>query len=312
VVQATRQQGKLSCADKKGAIIMASTANRAMQVSGLERILLAVSALAELVFGLALLLAPAKGSFWAITVGSNMADYTPVTPLPSRSLDYANMLGTAGHDPYIYQLAGVAILGYAAALAWALLGTSWARMRLLVTATFMFNVGSLYACGVEIAGGHATAAVYVILVASIVIAAITGWLLFTHHGPPPVPDIARWLTWFLVAATLLSVPFALLPLFFPVQFGQYFGFQATDVFIYREGGAALLGYAMLGATEVRSRRWAEIRSAAVMVVIFNTLAAIASIVALANGTGKSLAPIVLPASGVIAVATFVELLRGGK
>ena len=264
---------------------MASAMDRATRLSGLERILLLVPIVGGAFFGLGTLLIPET---------------------------FAATFGYTGHDPYIYRLLGAAIVGLAGALAWAILGNSWARMRLLVTATFMFNVGSLYACGVEIAGGHATSVVYLVLVASIVIVAITGWLLYTHHGPPPVPDIAGWLVWFLAAATLLSVPFAVLPLFFPVQFGQYFGFQATDVFIYREGGAALLGYAMMGATEVRSRRWAEIRSAAVMVVIFNTLAALVSVLAIANGTGKSLAPIVLLASGVIAVATFVELLRGGK
>jgi hypothetical protein len=267
---------------------MASTREQATQLSGIERILLLVPTAGGLVFGLATLVAPVQ---------------------------FAQTAGATGHDPYIYQLAGAATLGYGAALLWALLGTSYARVRLLLTAVLGFNLGSLYACGVEIAGGHAQSVVYLILVASLIFVAITGTLLYTHHSAPrPPADVASWLVWFLVAATVLSIPFALLPLFFPVQFGQHFGFQATDVFTYRLGGAALLGYAFLGIFEIRSRSWAEIRSAAVMVVAFNALAAIVSIGVLitAPGAGKTLAPLVAGAAGVVAVATFVELLRGGK
>lgn len=260
--------------------------DRATQLSGLERILLLVPIVGGAFFGLGTLLIPAT---------------------------FATTFGYTGHDPYIYRLLGAAIVGFAGALAWAILGKEWKRARLLVIAIAAISVSSFYAIGMEIAGGHAQPVVYLVLVLYLAIAAITVTALYTHRSAPrPAPDIASWLVWFLALATLLSVPFALLPLFFPVQFGQYFGFQATDVFAYREGGATLVGYATMGVFEVVSRRWAEIRSAAVMVVVFNTLAAIVSIVALANGTGKSLALIVLPASGVIAVATFVELLRGGK
>jgi predicted neutral ceramidase superfamily lipid hydrolase len=270
---------------------MATARGQATQLSGLDRILLVLPLLGGLVFGLTPLVAPRQ---------------------------FAQAAGAPGNDPYIYRLAGAATFGYAAALAWALLSNSWARARLLVIATLAFNVGSLYACGVAIAGGQANAPVYLILVTSVIIVVITGWLLYQHRSAPrPAPDIAPWLTWFLVAATLLSVPFALLPLFFPVQFGQYFGLQATggDLFVYRQGGAALLGYAMLGVFEVRSRSWSEVRSAAVMVVVFNTLAALVSIAVLLGmlpDKGGTLAPIVAVAAGLVAVATIAELARGGK
>jgi hypothetical protein len=265
---------------------MASRGDRATQLSGLERILLLVPIVGSAFFGLGALLIP---------------------------LRFATAFGYSGHDPYVYRLVGAAIVGFAGALAWAALGKVWERARLLVIAGLAISVSSLYAVAVEVAGGHAQPVVYLVLALRLAIVAITGWVLYMHRGAPrPAQDIASWLVWFLALATLLSVPFALLPLFVPVQFGHSFGFQATDVFTYREGGATLVGYATLGVFEVLSRRWAEVRSAAIMVVMFNTLAALVSILALVNNTGKSLAPIVLVASGVIAVATLVELLRGGK
>ncbi len=270
-----------------------SSGERAARLSGLERLLLLVPLLGALVFGLTLLLAPQQ---MAVAVGA------------------------PGNDLYLYRLAGAATLGCAAAMAWAIAGDSWARARLVVVATLAFSVGSLYSCGLAIADGQANPGVSIILAVSFIIVAITSLLVYAHRrAPRPAPDIARWLVAFLVAATLLSAPFALLPLFLPVQFGQYFGLQASagDIFIYHEGGAALLGYATLGVFEVLSGTWQEIRSAAVMVVVFNALAALVSLVVGAGAgllpdKGGTLAPLVAVASGLVAAATVAELARDGK
>jgi hypothetical protein len=107
----------------------------------------------------------------------------------------------------------------------------------------------------------------------------------------------------------------MLPLLLPATFGHAFGLPGVDVFVYRLGGAAVLGYAVLGAFEVRSRAWAEIRSAAIMVVVFNGLGAIACALVLLGALRDvpgTLAPLALVASALVAVATGIELARDGK
>jgi hypothetical protein len=225
----------------------------------------------------------------------------------------AALTGTPGNDPYIYWLAGAATFGYAVALGIGLRLGVWAPLRLVVAAVLVFNLASLYACAAEIAGGQAQPLVYLILVASLGFIAISATLLRRHGAQlQAAPDTAPWMVWFLWIATLLATTFGLLALFVPYLFGTTFGFQATDLFLYRQGGAATLGYAAMGVMELRSRRWEELRLPAIMAGTFNGISFVASVVAIATGQGSWLAyPVGLAALGVT-VGCIIALRRQGR
>lgn len=256
------------------------------QLSRAERYLLALPMLGGIVFGILPLLFP--GVLAALT-------------------------GYPGNDRYIYWLAGAATFGYAVALGLGIRQGAWAPVRLLVIAVLTFNLASLYACVSEIAGGAAQPIVYLILVTSLSFVAICAALLLTHReGPAEPPEIARWVVWFLLIATILAATFGLLPLLATHLFGTTFGFQATDVFLYRQAGAATLGYAVMGIFELRSRRWDVIRLPAIMAGVFNGLSFLASLAALASGQGGLLVyPVVLASFGVT-VASIVAVRRHGR
>jgi len=225
----------------------------------------------------------------------------------------AALTGAPGNDPYIYWLSGAATFGYAVALGLGLRQTAWAPLRLVVVAVLTFNLGSLYTCAIQIASGQAQPLVYLILVASLGFIAISATLLRRHGAPlEGPPDTAAWLAWFLWFATLLAATFGLLALLVPYLFGSTFGFQATDLFLYRQGGAATLGYAVMGVLELRSRRWEELRLPAVMAAAFNGISFLASVVAIVTGQGSWLAyPVGLAAFGVT-VGCIIALRRQGK
>ena len=224
----------------------------------------------------------------------------------------AMLTGTPGNDPYIYWLAGAATLGYAAALGMGLRQGAWAPLRLVVVAVLVFNLASLYACATEIAGGQAQPLVYLILVASLGFIAISATLLRRHGASVEAPDTATWLTRFLWYATLLATTFGLLALLVPYLFGTTFGFQATDLFLYRQGGAATLGYAVMGVLELRSRRWEELRLPAIMAGTFNGISFIASLVAIATGQGSWLAYPVGLAALSVTLGCIIALRRQGQ
>ena len=256
------------------------------QLSPVERGLLALPMLGGIVFGL-----------WPLFLPKLLAALT----------------GAPGNDPYIYWLAGAATFGYAAALGIGLRQAAWAPLRLIVVAVLTFNLASLYACAIEIASGQAQPLVYLILVASLGFIAISATLLRRHGAPlAGAPDTAPWMVWFLWIATLLAATFGLVALLVPYPFGTIFGFQATDLFLYRQGGAATLGYAVMGVLELRSRRWEELRLPAVMAGMFNGVSFLASIVAIATGQGGWLAyPVALAAFGVT-VGCIIALRRQGR
>jgi hypothetical protein len=169
------------------------------------------------------------------------------------------------------------------------------------------------ACAIEIASGQAQPLVYLILVASLGFIAISASLLRRHGaGSAEPPDTAPWMVWFLWIATLLAATFGLLALLVPYLFGTTFGFQATDLFLYRQGGAATLGYAVMGVLELRSRRWEDLRLPAIMAGAFNGISFLASVVAIATGQGGWLVyPVMLAAFGVTA-GCIVALRRQGR
>jgi hypothetical protein len=256
------------------------------QLSGIERLLLVAPLAGGLVFGLLPLLLPGVLAAWT---------------------------GYPGNDPYIYALAGAATFGYAVALALGIRQRAWAPVRLLVVAVLTFNLASLYGCAIEIAGGQAQPVVYLILVTSLAFVALCVALLSSRRAAPAgAPDSAPWVVWFLRIATLLAATFGLLPLLVPTLFGTLFGFKATDIFLYRQAGAATLGYAVMGVLELRSRRWEELRLPVLMAGVFNGLSFLASVVALVSGQGGWLVYPVLLASLGVTAASIVALRRNGK
>jgi len=163
-------------------------------------------------------------------------------------------LGFPGNDTFLYRLAGAAAFGYAVALVMGSRKGEWEPLRLVVIATLTFNLASVYACIMEIASGPANAVVYLILATSLAIIAITGALLYRHPGTPrPVADLSKWSIRLTALGLVLSGTFGLLGLLVPVQAAQLFGYQGTDVFLYRQAGAGSLGYAVMAFFALRSR-----------------------------------------------------------
>jgi len=225
----------------------------------------------------------------------------------------ATLTGYTGNDLTIYRLTGAATLGYPIALGLALRQGSWTALRLVVVAFFTFGLASLYACGVDIVAGNAHPVVYVVLILTLVFVAITGTLLTLHRaGGKLIPDIAPWLVSVLVIATVLAAVFGLLPLLVPTLFGHFLGFKANDLFIYRQAGAATLGYAVMGVLELRSRHWQELRFPVLMAVVFNGVSFLASLFALFTGEPPLLSILVVPVGLAVTIASLVALRRGGR
>ena len=258
------------------------------RLSGLERWLLVLPLAGGVVFGLFPLLVPAA---------------------------FASFTGFPGNDPFIYRLAGSATFGYAVALALGLRQGTWTAVRLVVIAVLTFNLASLYACGFELlspsTSGGAMLVFYLILVTSLAIVASTAWLLYHHRADAaPTPDIAQWITRFLVIATALAFIFGLTPLFYP-QLNHLFGFKVTDLFLYRQAGAATLGYAIMGIFELRSRNWLEIRYPIVMAFVFNGLSLLAGLLTLALNETFLLPALVSVAALGVTIASIVVMRSSG-
>src|SRR5690348_6190982 len=208
------------------------------QLSTLERLLLLLPTAGGLIFGaLPLLLGGAFGA----------------------------ALGFPGNDSFVYRLAGAATLGYAVALILGLRQGDWAPLRLVVIGTLTFNLASIYACIVHLVAGDTNLFVYLIFGTSIAITGITLWLLSRHAREAQTgADVSVWYIRFLVLGAVLSGTFGLLPLLMPVLGAMLTGFQGTDVFLIRQGGAASLGSAIMSIVGIRSGAWQEIRLPLIM------------------------------------------------
>ena len=228
----------------------------------------------------------------------------------------AQVTGYSGNDLYIYRLSGAATFGYAVALALALRQNSWSAIRIVIIAFFTFGIASIYACGTDIISSLPKPTgyvVYVVLALTVIFVAITGTLLYTHRNESKgSPDIANWVVWFIVIATVLAMTFGLLPLLLPDILTRLFALNGKDVFILRQAGAATLGYAVMGLFQLRSRNWDEIRWPVAMAGTFNGLSFIASIFALMSGGPLLLAILVTPASLAVTIASIVAFIRQGK
>ena len=155
------------------------TASSKTLLSGWERALLVLPALAGLGLGFLLVFLP--GRFAALTQ-------------------------FAADDAYIYQLAGAAILGYGVALSLSIFQQEWLAVRLVVIGVLVNNLGSLYACGIAIFSGYAPSSVYLFLATNLLFIAICGLLLARHRGVPhPEADFSsRTMQVFLIVGAIAA------------------------------------------------------------------------------------------------------------
>jgi hypothetical protein len=251
----------------------------------LLRPLLALQAVAGSLFGLALFLVPVQ---------------------------FAELAGFTGANVFMMRLAGAATLGYAVGAAVGL-RAGLPALRILLAATATFNAGAVLAAVVAIARGEAEPIVFVILVAATVFTACC--LYFLRRAADAEPggrgELAGWFVALLVVSTIAAAAFGLGLLLFGASFGTTFGYSGTDDFVYRQAGAATLGYATIGVLELRSRRWPELRIPILMALTFNALSVLGAAIELATG-GPVQASLILATATLVSVGMAVALRTEGR
>ncbi|MDP9265381.1 MAG: hypothetical protein M3O91_04580 [Chloroflexota bacterium] len=258
---------------------------RETRLTSLERLLLLIPLAGGAFFGLAPYLAPET---------------------------FASLTGYSGQDAYIYRLAGSATFGYAVALGLGLRDGWWGPLRPIVIAVLVFNVVSILAGAIEVVRGQAKPVVFVIAAASILIIGVTAWLL-ARHGiqAGAARDVAGWTLWAVGLATAVAALFGTLPEFVGF-FSNAFGYSGRDAYIFRQSGAATLGYAAMGLVELFAPRWREMRLPTVMALVFNGMAALASAFEATRGPVTPLVVVVLPASVLFTILFAAILARKGR
>jgi hypothetical protein len=251
-------------------------------ISGWERVLLVLPALAGMLFGLFPLFLPTT--------------FAAVSQFPADDL-------------YLYQLAGAATLGYGVALSIGLFQKHWLAVRLPVIGVLVFNLGSLYACGVQIFSRPTPYSVYLILGSSVLFVAISGLLLYRHRGVPrQAPNLASTpLRIFLLVGAVSAAVFGLLPLFAPGLF-TIFHLHMTVPFLARQAGSASLGYAVMAILAQWALNTQELPLTGVMAGIFNGVSGIVSIPYLLAG-GILLLPWIIAPVGLLVLAGCFLVLR---
>ena len=143
----------------------------------------------------------------------------------------------------------------------------WRGIRIPIASMAVFAVGSIIACLVAIVSANGTWLAWLVLVASSIFLVLHLILL---ANPPAIgrpvgtgePDIADWYRWLIRLAGLAALGTGSLGLLLGGSLGRLFGYTGADDFVYRQMGAAILGYAWGGVLALRSRVWAELRGSA--------------------------------------------------
>lgn len=250
-------------------------------VSSWERALLILPALAGLVLGLFPLFLPTL--------------FATVTQFPADDL-------------YLYQLTGAATLGYGIALSLCLFQEQWLSIRLPVIGVLIFNLGSLYACAIQILTGSAPYSVYVILIASLLLVAISALLLLRHRGvPQQAPNLASTpLRIFLIVGAVSAATFGFLPLFVPELF-TIFHLHMTIPFLARQAGSASLGYAVMAILGQWALNTQELPLIGVAAGVFNGVSGIVSIPYILAGTILFLPWLIGPVGLLVLAGCFLVL-----
>lgn len=230
---------------------------------------------------------------------------------------FASLTGFAGVDLLMYRLAGAATFGYGIGLA---VGyrASWPALRVPIAATAVFNLASIFACGLAIANGNTQWVVYVILLASVLFSA--SCMYYLRRPPTDRPahsssddhKIASWVKALFAIGTLSALLFGFLALVPAGSFGHLAGYPGMDDFIYRQGGAATLGAGVGGAMVLLDQRWVTARIATLMALTFNGLSVIAVLLDIASGTAQPIAYLILAAASLVTVGSALALYRRGR
>ena len=145
---------------------------------------------------------------------------------------FADLSGFSGQDVFMYRLAGAATFGYAVGLA-AGFRSEWRVLRIPIAATFVFNAASIAACLVAIVGGGAQPVVFLILAASVLFTAGTGYFLarplisvYDHAGVDRSPDLAPWVTALFAIGAVAALFFGLAALIPPATLARSWGTAA--------------------------------------------------------------------------------------
>lgn len=217
--------------------------------------------------------------------------------------------------------------GIMAGLALALRRGDWTTARLPAVATLAFTIAALFACvatavsssgGGDGGGGDGGRSQLVLLLvggATAVLAVSMVALLVWRRGtarPASGTGVGRTLVWFLALRTATAWLFGVWPLFFPAPFVRTFGVAHVTLFLYRLGGAGLVGYALMGVGELRSRCWSELRAPAVMVLVLAAFCAVVSLASLAIGERSSLGYLVAILASIVTAGTIIELRLASK
>jgi hypothetical protein len=266
---------------KRGLMIASTTTTTKALLSGWERALLVLPALAALLLGF--LLVFLTGSFAAITQFS--AD-----------------------DAYIYQLAGAAILGYGVALSIGLFQQQWLAVRLVVTGILVNNLGSLYACVITILSGQVPYSVYLFLGTNLLFIVICSLILVRHRGVTRLASNldSRAMQIFLIIGAVAAGAFGIFPLFTPGLF-TLFHLHINAPFIIREAGAASLGYAVVAVLAQQAKNSQEFRLITVMAAVFNGVGGLVSIPYLLAGNVLLLPWIIAPVGILVMVICLIVL-----
>jgi hypothetical protein len=229
---------------------------------------------------------------------------------------FADATGFLGTDTFTYRIAGAATFAYGVGL---LLGwrASWAEMRIPFIATFVFNLCSIFACIAAILGGNAQWIVFVILLASILFTAGTGYFIYRPlAGAPPgggPPNLAQWVMGLFAVGTVAALFFGVATLVLAGAFGKAVGASGADDFIYRQAGSATMGAGIGGVFVLMARRWESARLPAVMSLVFNGLSVVAAILQIGTGTGGTvIAWVILAAASLVTVGSMLAIHRRGQ
>lgn len=234
--------------------------------------------------------------------------------LPQQGADAS---GFSGRDVFFYRLTGAASFGYAVALVIGL-RTGWRGLRIPIASMAVFAVGSILACLAGIIVGGATWIAWVVLVASSFFLALHLWLL---REPPDVgsqvgsgeADIADWYGYLVGFAMLAAIATGAGALLLGGKLGVLFGYAGTDDFVYRQMGAAILGYALGGYLSLQTRRWSEMEASAWGALAFNGFSAIATLIELTRPGGVNLwSIVVLLVSVVVSGGLILAISRRGR
>jgi hypothetical protein len=216
----------------------------------------------------------------------------------------AAVFGYTGHEPFYYQLAGAATIGYGLVAFFALRErTSWPAIKIPIAATFGFNLTAVLASAISLYRGDRQWIVVFVVIAASVFTLLTGYWLWRNQGPdlPDQRPISGSFKVILVLATAAAAVFGLGPLLIPRTFASLGGLSTDDMWVLRLAGASTFGYAVAGVLEIRNARWAAIRLQVWAAIAFNGLSAVAAAIYLIRG-GRSWLPILILVAAVVFTA----------